>query len=49
MNGRKATYEERKWLEKKGINTREWLIQKNTPTFMQLVNRTSGEEITVAK
>ena len=43
MNGKKPTYAERKILERNGLNALEWLVQKNSPTFMQLVNRESGE------
>ena len=45
MNGRKATREERKILSKSGYDTMMWLVQKNTPEFIQIVHRDTKEEI----
>jgi hypothetical protein len=44
MNGRKATREERKILSKSGYDTMMWLVQKNTPEFIQIVHRDTKEE-----
>ena len=49
MKGRKATYQERKVLEKKGYDTHIWLIQKNSPDFIQIVNRDTKEEVKLQK
>ena len=49
MKGRKATYQERKILEKKGYDTHIWLIQKNSPDFIQIVNRDTKEEVKLTK
>lgn len=43
MQGKKPTYEERKILMKKGIDTYAWLVQKHTNREMQLVNRETRE------
>lgn len=49
MKGKKATYEERKILEKRGYDAYVWLVQKNTPTFLQIVNRETKEEVRIEK
>lgn len=43
ISGRKPTYEERKIINCAKLDTYKWLVQKNTPTFLQLINRESGE------
>lgn len=47
MKGKKPTYEERKLISKAGLDTYEWLVQKNTSTIIQLVNRNDEKEIAV--
>lgn len=47
MQGKKPTYEERKILEKNDLDTYEWLVQKHSTEFLQLVNKESGEVIRV--
>lgn len=47
MKGKKPTYEERKLIAKAGLDTYEWLVQKNTSTIIQLVNRSNEKEIAV--
>ena len=47
MKGKKPTYEERKLIAKAGLDTYEWLVQKNTSTIIQLVNRNNEKEIAV--
>lgn len=42
-NGKKPTREERKILSKYKLDTYVWLVQKNTPTFLQVINRDTGE------
>lgn len=49
MKGKKATYEERKILEKNKYDPYLWLVQKNTPTFLQIVNRETKEEVRIEK
>ena len=43
MNGKKPTREERKVLEKHGLDTYVWLVQKNTKDWMQIINSETGE------
>ena len=47
MKGKKPTYEERKLITKAGLDTYEWLVQKDTSTIIQLVNRNNDKEIAV--
>jgi len=49
IRGRKPTYEERKFIEKAGLNTYEWLVQKSMLCSMQLINRETGEIKTISK
>lgn len=49
MQGKKPTYEQRKFLERNDLDTYEWLVQKDTPNFMQLVSKESGKTITIEK
>ena len=42
-SGRKPTREERKIIADAGLDTYEWLVQKNTTNSMQIVNRKTGE------
>ena len=43
MKGKNPTREQRKWLEYDGLNSREWLIQKDTSAYIQAVNRETRE------
>lgn len=47
MKGKKPTYEERKLIAKAGLDTYEWLVQKDTSSIIQLVNRNDDQEIAV--
>ena len=47
IRGRKPTYTERKILQKNGYDTYDWLVTKSTPTFIELINRNSGEITTI--
>lgn len=49
MKGKKPTWQERKILEKAGYDIYEWLVQKNAPTFLQIVNRETKEEVKIDK
>lgn len=49
IRGRKPTYEERKILIANGYDTYVWLVTKNTPTFIELVHRDTGEVKTIDK
>ena len=49
MRGRKPTREEWKVFEQNDLDTREWLVQKCSTTFMQLVNKKTGKVITINK
>lgn len=44
MQGRKVIRSEWKIFEKHGLDSRDWLVQKATPQYLQIVNRTTGEE-----
>jgi len=43
MQGRKVIRSEWKIFEKNGLNSREWLVQKATSTYLQIVNKETGE------
>ena len=47
MKGKKPTYEERKLIERAGLDTYEWLVQKDTSSIIQLVNRDDDKSIAV--
>ena len=47
MKGKKPTYEERKLISQAGLDTYEWLVQKNTSEIVQLVKRDDDKEIAV--
>lgn len=49
MQGKKPTYEQRKFLTSKGLDTYSWLIQKDCTKWMQLINRITNEVIKVDK
>jgi len=44
MQGRKPTRTEWKIFEQSGLDSREWLVQKATNTYLQIINKTTGEE-----
>ena len=47
MKGKKPTYEERKMIEKAGLDTYEWLVQKDTSSIIQLVHRYDKQQFAV--
>ena len=47
MQGRKPTRTEWKIFEHSGLDSREWLVQKATNTFLQIINKTTGEVKTI--
>lgn len=44
MQGRKPVRTEWKIFEYNNLDSREWLVQKATNTYLQVVNKTTGEE-----
>lgn len=42
-NGKKPTRQQRKLMEKWKLDTRAWLVIKDTPTAMELVHRDSDK------
>lgn len=42
-NGKKPSREQRKFIERNGLNSADWLITKDTPEFMELVHRFSDK------
>ena len=49
IKGKKATREERKVITKHGLDSFEWLVQKNTIDYLQVVNRETKEERVLSK
>ncbi len=49
MQGRKPTREEWKLLEANGLNTREYLVQKNGNNSMQLISKETGKVVIISK
>ena len=49
MKGKKPTYNQKKFLRSKGLDPYNWLVQKNTLEYMQVVNRYSGKERVIKK
>lgn len=43
MQGRKVIRSEWKIFEKHGLDSREWLVQKATTKYLQIINKTTGE------
>ena len=43
VRGRKPTFAERKTLANNNFNTYDWLITKSTVTFIEVVNKNTGE------
>lgn len=48
-NGKNPTREQRKLMEEFGLNSKDWLVVKNTPTELVVVNRNSNEEQSFSK
>lgn len=48
MQGRKPITSEWPIFEYYGLNSREWLVQKSTSTFLQIVNKATKEERRIA-
>lgn len=44
MQGRKPVRTEWKLFEYHKLDSHEWLVQKSTDTFLQIVNKATGEE-----
>ena len=44
MQGRKPIRSEWKIFEQNGLDSRDWLVQKATNSYLQIVNKTTGEE-----
>ena len=44
MQGRKPMRAEWKIFEQNGLDSREWLVQKATNEYLQIVNKQSGKE-----
>lgn len=42
MQGKKPTYNQRNFLKAYRLNPANWLVQKDAPSFMQIVHRYSG-------
>ena len=49
MKGKNPTRMQRKVMEANNLKSDEWLIQKDSPKFMQVVNRKSKEEKVIQK
>lgn len=43
MQGKKVTYQQRKILEKAGLDPKDYLVQKVKADRLQLVHRSTGE------
>ena len=43
MQGRKPTRTEWKVFEYSGLDSREWLVQKSTESYLQIIHRKTGE------
>lgn len=48
-NGKNPTREQRKLMEEFGLSSKDWLVVKNTPTELVVVNRNSNEEQSFSK
>lgn len=49
MKGKKPTYNQRKFINAHRLNSNNWLVQKDTPEFMQLVYRYDDNKTRVLK
>lgn len=47
MQGRKPTRTEWKIFEQNGLNSKEWLVQKATISYLQIVNKKTGKETVI--
>ena len=47
MQGRNPIRSEWKIFEYNGLNSREWLVQKATNQYLQIISRATGEEKTI--
>ena len=47
MQGRKPVRTEWKIFEYNGLDSREWLVQKATNTYLQIVSKTTSEVKTI--
>ena len=48
-NGKNPTREQRKLMEEFGLSSKDWLVVKNTPTELVVVNRNSNEKQSFSK
>lgn len=48
MQGRKPTRSEWKIFEHNGLDSRDWLVQKATTTYLQIIHKSTGEEKTIS-
>ena len=48
MQGRKPTRAEWKIFEQSNLDSREWWVQKATTSYLQIVNKTTGEVKTIS-
>ena len=49
MRGTKPTYNQKKFLRSKRLDPSNWLVQKDTPEFMQIIHKYSGNERVIKK
>lgn len=49
MKGKRPTRNQRLVLEKNGLDTYKWLVQKDTPTMMQVIHTDTKEIKTLNK
>lgn len=49
IRGRKPTYNERKILMANGYDPHQWLVTKDTPEMIELMNRENGEIVQIDK
>lgn len=47
MQGRKPTRSEWKIFERRGLDSRDYLVQKATNNYLQVVNKATGKELTI--
>lgn len=48
-NGKKPTYEQRKLIQRSGLDTYDWLVAKDTSTELVLVHRHLDQTKTIPK
>ena len=46
-HGKKPTYEQRKLIERWGLDAHDWLVIKDTPEQMEIVHRHSDKTVRV--